>query len=57
MNDSEGDNLLGYLYIAQDQSIPNVTEDRSTNNIPAETIILVAPETGGNEGTIDEPLD
>ena len=57
MNDSAGQNLLGYLYISQGQSIPNVTENRSAGYIPAETIILVAPETGGNEGTIDEPLD
>ncbi|MBQ9463378.1 MAG: hypothetical protein IJU68_06960 [Bacteroidales bacterium] len=57
MKDAEGNNLLGYLYIAQGQSIPNVTVDRSNNYIPAETVILVAPETGGSEGTIEEPLN
>ena len=57
MNDSLGNNLLGYLYIAQGQSIPYVTVDRSTEYIPSETIILVAPESGGNEGTVDEPLN
>ena len=57
MNDSNGYNLLGYLYIAQGQSIPNVTVDRSTNNIPEETIIISAPEPGSNEGTVDDDLD
>lgn len=57
MNDAQGNNLLSYLYIAQGQSIPNVTVDRSTNYIPAETIIMVAPEPGGNEGTVDDNLD
>ena len=50
MNDSQGHNLLGALYIASGQSIPNVTENRSTNYIPAETQIVVKPEGGGNEG-------
>ena len=57
MSDGNGQNLLGYLYIAQGQSIPNVTVDRSTDTIPAETIIMVAPEPGGNEGTVDDDLD
>ncbi len=57
MKDSSNNNLLGYLYIAQGQSIPNVTVDRSTSFIPAETIIMVAPEPGGNEGTVDDNLD
>ena len=57
MNDGNGNNLLGYLYIAQGQSIPSVTIDRSADYIPAETAILVAPEAGGSEGTIEEPLN
>ena len=57
MNDESNHNLLGYLYIAQGQSIPNVTVNRSTEYIPEETIIIVAPEAGGSEGTIEEPLN
>ena len=57
MNDAFGNNLLSYLYVHQGQIIPNVTENRSSNYIPAGTIIMVAPETGGNEGTGEEDLD
>ena len=57
MNGNDGRNLLGYLYISQGQSISGVTTERSTRYIPAETVILVAPEAGGSEGTIDEPLN
>ena len=57
MNDNQGNNLLDFLYIYQGQTIPNVTENRSSNYIPAGTIIMVAPETGGNEGTGEEDLD
>ena len=57
MSDSNGNNLLGYLYISQGQSISGVTTERSTRYIPAETAILVAPEAGGSEGTIEEPLN
>ncbi len=57
MNDNQGNNLLDFLYIYQGQAIPNVTENRSADNIPAGTIIMVAPETGGNEGTGEEDLD
>ena len=57
MNDNQGNNLLDFLYIYQGQAIPNVTENRSSNYIPAGTIIMVAPETGGNEGTGEEDLD
>ena len=57
MNDGNGNNILGYLYIAQGQSIPNVTVDRSADYIPAGTAILIAPEAGGSEGTIEEPLN
>ena len=57
MNDNQGNNLLDFLYIYQGQAIPNVTENRSAAYIPAGTIIMVAPETGGNEGTGEEDLD
>ena len=49
MSDSLGNNLLGYLFIYQGQPVPYVTEGRSTDYIPAGTVIMVAPETGGNE--------
>lgn len=39
MNDAQDNNLLGYLYIAKGQTIPGVTENRSTNRIPEATII------------------
>ena len=57
MNDNQGNNLLDFLYIYQGQAIPDVTENRSADHIPAGTIIMVAPETGGNEGTGEEDLD
>ena len=44
MNDIQGHNLLGALYIASWQSIPNVTINRNNNYIPAETQIIVKPE-------------
>lgn len=57
LNCSRMDTLV-YLYIYDGQTIPNVTENRSTNYIPEETIIRVAsedeeppledPEKGGN---------
>ena len=50
MNDSQGHNMLGALYIASGQSIPNVTVDRNNSYIPAETQIVVKPAGGGNEG-------
>ena len=50
MNDNQGNNLLGALYIASGQSIPNITVNRNNNNIPAETQIVVKPAGGGNEG-------
>ena len=52
MNASNGQNLLGYLYIAQGQSIPNVTTDRNSSYVPSETIIMVAPEPGVDENII-----
>ena len=57
MNASNGQNLLDYLYIAKEQSIPSVTTDRNSGCVPSETIIMVAPEPGGNEGTVEEPLN
>ena len=56
MNDAEGNNLLDYLYIAQGQQIAGVTVDRSSDNVPVGTSILVVPESGGNEGTGEESL-
>lgn len=57
MNDNEGNNLLSFLYIADGQSIPNVTgEGRNANYVPADTIITLAPGAGGNEGTGDDEL-
>ena len=47
---------LQYLYIAQGQRIPCVTENRSESNIPAHTTILLHTDTGGNEGTGEEPI-
>ena len=56
MNDSAGNNLLSVLYITQGQQIPNVTVDRNVEYVPAETMIMVAPKPGANEGTEDEEL-
>ena len=56
INDSNGQNLLGYLYIAQGQEIPNVTINRDAFYIPVETIIMIVPEPGGNEGTVDDNI-
>ena len=52
-----GGNYLGYLYIAQGQTIQGITVNRSTNYIPDDTIIAVAPGDGESEGTVDESLD
>ena len=41
MNDNSGNNLLETLYIALGQSIPLVTENRSTEHIPPDTIIKI----------------
>ncbi len=41
MDDSGGHNLFETLYIAPGQSIPLVTENRSAENIPPETIIKI----------------
>ena len=49
-NDSQGHNLLGALYVASGQSIPNITVDRNNSYIPDETQIVVKPAGGGNEG-------
>lgn len=43
-------NLLEALYIAEGQSIPHITQDRSSDYIPEGTTILVKPGSGGNEG-------
>ena len=51
MNDEHGVNLLQSLLIASGQTIPYVTENRDSTHIPAETIISVAPTSGGGEGT------
>ena len=40
MNDASGNNVLQYLYIANDQNIPNITENRSADYIPSETEIV-----------------
>ena len=50
MNDDLGNNLLDVLYIASDQIILYVTENRSVDYIPAETQIIVKPADGGHEG-------
>ena len=41
MNDNSGHNLLETLYVAPGQSIPLVTENRSADHIPPETIIKI----------------
>ena len=53
MNDNQGNNLLEILYVAADQVIPFVTENRSTEHIPAGTSIQLAVPEGGSEGTGD----
>ena len=40
MNDKSGNNLLQFLYIANGQNIPNITENRSADYIPSETEIV-----------------
>ncbi len=50
MTDNYGNNHLSFLYIYEGQNIPNVTTDRDTEYIPAETTILVKPTSGGSEG-------
>ena len=57
MNDSLGNNLLGVLFIAAEQSIPYVTVNRHTDFIPAETEIIVKPDDGGNESTGNEEVN
>ena len=52
--DFNGVNQLTTLYISQGQEIPNITVDRSVNNIPEETQIVVKPSDGGGEGTGEE---
>ena len=47
--ESEGNNLLTTLYIAENQVIPFVTENRSGEHIPATTVIQIAPNSGENE--------
>ena len=39
MNDSNGNNLLTTLYMQLGQTINGINSNRSTNNIPAETVI------------------
>ena len=41
MIDSSGRNLLSILYVSQGQIIPNVTVNRSVQNIPYETQIVI----------------
>ena len=48
---------LETLKIAQGQEIPNITTNRNDNCIPAGTQIVVAPTSGGSEGTGDEELN
>ncbi len=40
MSGTSGDNLLKKLYVSEDQRIPGVTVDRSSNSIPEETEIV-----------------
>ena len=46
---------LRALIVSKDQSIPNVTVNRSADYVPVNTVIYVAGSTtvGGNEGTIE----
>ena len=53
-DDLEGNNYLKTLFIAQGQTIPNVTIDRSADYIPVSTVITIAPSSGGGEGTGDD---
>ena len=57
MNDAEGNNLLETLFIADGQTIPNVTENRSDDHVPAETVIRIAPTTGTGEGSTTTPTE
>lgn len=45
MNDEQGNNVLSTLFITPNQTIPYVTENRSSNHIPAQTVIRTV--TGG----------
>ena len=54
-NDESGRNLLQTLLIAQGQTIPFVTENRSDEHIPTTTEIRIAPATGGGEGSTETP--
>ncbi len=42
MDDADGNNLLETLYVGFEQSIPGITTDRNSINIPDETVIDVA---------------
>lgn len=55
MNNSNGNNLLETLYVAQDQNINGVTLNRSNNNVPDETLIIVGfgSGNGGSSGSIN----
>ena len=55
MNDTGGNNLLETLFIADGQTIPNVTVNRGEDHVPAETDIRIAPTTGGGEGSSETP--
>ena len=55
-SDADGTNLLKTLYIADGQVIPYINDgNRSDERIPASTAILIAPTTGGGEGSSETP--
>ena len=49
--DGNGHNYLTTLYVAENQVIPFVTENRSDEHIPVTTVIQIAPNSGENEGS------
>ena len=57
MTDSNGNNLLTTLYIAEGQIIPGITENRNNFRFPAETDIRIAPTNGSGEGSTTTPTE
>jgi len=47
---------LTYLYVGKNQTIDGITTNRNPELIPETTTILEDSETGGNEGTGEEPI-